>query len=186
MSFPSWATVVSLLFACRPYAIAGFVMAVVVLTLNCFAGCRVLHVGKKVFKTFAPTFAYPYSATPVVFVSCVISVITTVFHHGPNAVKFCAAHAVCFSSRTSKFAIKAAAGLGVAANDIPHLCVIPFAAITNKYAVISAVGAALLGNTKQPPEFLAYMFSFSWHKTMLKQYACNGQAGKVSCGWVQR
>ena len=83
-----------LLRVCRPLAVARLVVFGAIYSVyRVFFGGWVPHVAKKVFK-FMPSFAHSNALSSIVFKADIFSVITPLFHTGPNPVYSSFSHSV--------------------------------------------------------------------------------------------
>lgn len=71
---------------CSPSAIVWFIVTVVVYPVECFTFRSMSHIAKKVLKTIPPSVTYFYPTTTPIFVSFIIRVIASIFHHSPGVV----------------------------------------------------------------------------------------------------
>lgn len=81
-----WSPIPMLLPSCGPTTIGGFVISIIVYTIQRMCGRWFLpHISVKVFKLL-PTFAHFNAASPVIFESHVISVCASLPHAAPSNI----------------------------------------------------------------------------------------------------
>jgi len=86
----------SLFFACSPFAVPWFIIALIIFSFYAFSSRRFTHISKEVFKLF-PSFAVSDSASAIVTIVDSVLVVATPFYCTPNIVSARKTLSMCLS-----------------------------------------------------------------------------------------
>ena len=87
-------TISALRLPCSPLAIARFIVAVIVYSVNRQSVWARSHIKIKILKTILPSVTYPYTTASVISVMLVLWIPASLSHAGPNIVFSCLAPAM--------------------------------------------------------------------------------------------
>jgi hypothetical protein len=146
--------IVSLCFASCPFAVAGFIIAIVVDALNRQRAIRAFaHIGKEVLKTF-PSFA-DFDATSTVTVKGFYARILAPLNHcPPNRIFRSVPPAVRAQSLRADFAVQTTAGLAVSSAQrvANNNCLLAACAFAEPCHFSAIQCPAAFSNDRQPAE----------------------------------
>ena len=101
------ASVIALLFSCRPFTVARKITFIVIYSFNrIFNGWSFAYMREKYCKTIFPFFTHCYASSSIIFEGIVFLVITPVYHMNPRFIFRCLIHTMGCASNAYGFLFK--------------------------------------------------------------------------------
>lgn len=152
------ARICPLLLPCSPPAIFGFIITVIINAINGKTLWPKAHVRKEIVKNFPP-FAYRYPSSSIIVVVCVLWVIASCSHRGPNIVFSRMTHPMSSKPILAHFPGETATTSGPSRLDMGFSCNYFIPAVTTKAPNKPSVSGRFLRNSSEASKFFtSYIF----------------------------